>query len=67
MAERRRSRFEVENRFLSMCQPMHVKYTEPFKNKADFILNEDEIKIKIILNLISKKINIDNYQKNIIQ
>ena len=67
MAERRRSRFEVESRFLSMCQPMHIKYTEPFQNKADFILKEDEIKIKKVLNLISKKINIDNYQKNIIQ
>ena len=67
MADRRRSRSEVESRFLSMCQPMHIKYTEPFQNKADFILNEDEIKIKKVLNLISKKINIDNYQKNIIQ
>ena len=38
-----------------MCKPMHNKYIDPSKTYADIILKTNDIKMKNILNLISKK------------
>ena len=52
---RGRSRQEVEKRYFKMCKPMHNKYIDPSKTYADIILKTNDIKMKNILNLISKK------------
>tara|TARA_B100000965_G_C19523180_1_gene727494 strand:- start:357 stop:986 length:630 start_codon:yes stop_codon:yes gene_type:complete len=62
---RKRSKNEVRDRFLSMCQPMHLKYTKPFMKKADLTLDAFDIDEKKIINLISKKINVVINKKSI--
>ena len=52
---RGRLRQEVEKRYFKMCKPMHNKYIDPSKKYADIILKTNDIKMKNILNLISKK------------
>ena len=53
---RGRSKYEIEERFFSMCKPMHDKFINPSKKHADVILKSKSISLKNILNLISKKI-----------
>ena len=53
---RGRSKNEVEERFFSMCKPMHENYIDPSKKHADKILNSKYISLKNILNLISEKL-----------
>ena len=51
---RGRSRNEVEKRYFKMSKPMHNKYIDPSKKYANIILKNNDIKMKNILNLISK-------------
>ena len=53
---RGRSIDEVEQRYFSMCKPMHNKFINPSKKNADIILKCKNISLENILNLISKKI-----------
>ena len=53
---RGRSKYEIEERFFSMCKPMHENYIDPSKKYADKILNSKDISLKNILNLISEKV-----------
>ena len=53
---RGRSKYEIEERFFSMCKPMHENYINPSKKHADKILNSKDISLKNILNLISEKV-----------
>ena len=56
VSSRSRSIKEVEQRYFTMCKPMHEKYIDCSKEHADIILKSKDISFKNVLNLILNKI-----------
>ena len=56
VSSRSRSIKEVEQRYFTMCKPMHEKYIDCSKKHADIILKSKDISFKNVLNLILNKI-----------
>lgn len=55
VSSRSRSIKEVEQRYFTMCKPMHEKYIDCSKEHADIILKSKDISFKNVLNLILNK------------
>ena len=58
VTERGRDRLMVENRFYKTVQPMHAEFIEPFKSKADIVLDANGTDIEAIALKITKEISL---------
>lgn len=58
VTERGRDRQMVENRFYKTVQPMHAEFIEPFKCKADIVLDANGTDIDAIASKIIKEIGL---------